>query len=104
MDVKDLLINQYRWGAAIARDMVDVLTRDLTEEELNWQARPGHHSIWHNLWHMFFSNDYYAAAALDMPAIWDAGNWRERIELSRMASVFAYPDRGMGNGHESVVP
>ena len=104
MDVKDLLINQYRWGAAIARDMVDVLTRDLTEEELNWQARPGHHSIWHNLWHMFLSNDYYAAAALDMPAIWDAGNWRERIELSRMASVFAYPDRGMGNGHESVVP
>jgi hypothetical protein len=104
MDVKTLLINQYRWGAAVARNMVDVLTGDLTEDELNWQARPGHHSIWHNLWHMYLSNDYYAAAALDLPAIWEQENWRERLDLTRMAKVFDYPDRGSGLGHESVVP
>lgn len=104
MDAKNLLINQYRWGAAMARDMVNVLTRDLTEEELNWQARSGHHSMWHHIWHMFLSNDYYAAAALDMRPIWEEGNWRERIDLSNMRRVFDYPGRGSGNGLESVVP
>lgn len=104
MDGKKLLIDQYRWGAGLSRQMVDVLTGDLTDEELNWQARPGHHSIWHHLWHMYLSNDYYAAAALDLPAIWDEGNWRDRIDLANMAPVFDYPDRGFGLGEESVVP
>jgi hypothetical protein len=104
MDVKQLLINQYRWGAAMSRQMVDVLTADLSQDELNWQARPGHHSIWHNLWHMYLSNDYYAAAALDMPAIWDEGGWRDRIDLANMARAFDFPERGTGNGEESVVP
>ena len=104
MDVKTLLINQYRWGGAVARHMVDVLTSDLTEDELNWQARPGHHSMWHHIWHMFLSNDYYAADALQMPAVWEEGNWRERIDLSKMSRVFDYPGKGMGNGEESVVP
>ena len=104
MDGKTLLVNQYRWDAALARNMVDVLIRDLTDDELNWQARPGHHSIWHHLWHMYLSNDYYAAAALGMPAIWDEGNWKNRLDLSKMARVFDYPDKGVGLGHESVVP
>jgi hypothetical protein len=104
VDVKTLLINQYRWGAATARNMVDVLTGDLSEDELNWQARPGHHSIWHNIWHTFLSDDYYGAAALDMPAVWDEGGWRDRIDLNNMARVFDYPGRGVGNGEESVVP
>ena len=101
MDGKKLLMDQYRWGAAIARNMVDILTGDLSEDELNWQAQPGHHSIWHNIWHMYLSNDYYAAAALDMPAIWDEGNWRERIDLTNMARVFDYSDKG---SIESPVP
>ena len=104
MDAKRLLVNEYRWNAAMARNMLDVLTGDLSEDELNWQARPGHHSIWHNIWHMFLSNDYYAAAALDMPAIWDEGGWRERIDLTNMARVFDYPGLGIGNGETSVVP
>jgi hypothetical protein len=104
MDVKTILVNQFRWGAAVARNMVDVLTNDLTEDELNWQARPGHHSIWHNLWHMYLSNDYYAAAALELPAVWEQGAWKDRIDLTNMARVFDYPDKGVGLGHESAVP
>ena len=104
MDFQDLLINQYRWDAATARQMVGVLTDDLSEDELNWQARPGHHSIWHHIWHMFLSNDYYSAAAWGLPAVWDEGNWRDRIDLTSMARVFDYPGKGIGNGEESVVP
>ncbi len=104
MEAKQILVNQYRWSAATARNMIDVLTKDLTEDELNWQARPGHHSMWHNIWHMFLSDDYYTAAALEMPAIWDEGKWQDRIDLSNMARVFDYPAKGMGNGVESVVP
>jgi hypothetical protein len=80
VDFRQFLVTQYRWDAGIARHMTNVLTSDLSEDELNWQPQPGHHSIWHNVWHMFLSNDYYSAAALDMPAVWDEGNWRERID------------------------
>jgi hypothetical protein len=104
MDGKRLLINQFRWGAALARHMVDQVTGDLSDDELNWQAQPGHHSIWHNIWHMYLSNDYYAAAALDLPAVWEEGDWRNKIDLTNMSRVFDYPDRGVGNGFESVVP
>jgi hypothetical protein len=104
MDFKEFLIKQYRWDAGMVRHMLGVLTGDLSEGELNWQAQPGHHSIWHHVWHMFLSNDYYAADALRMPAVWDEGNWRDRIDLTPMARVFDYPGKGVGNGEESPVP
>jgi len=100
MDLRDFLTTQYRWDAGTARHMTNVLTSDLTEDELNWQAGPGHHSIWHNLWHMFLSNDYYSAAALGEPAVWDEGNWRERIDLTAMARAFEFP----GNAEDGPVP
>jgi hypothetical protein len=100
MDLNQFLAMQYRWDAGTARHMTNVITSDLTEEELNWQAGSGHHSIWHNLWHMFLSNDYYSAAALDRPAVWDEGKWRDRIDLARMARAFDYA----GNAEDGPVP
>jgi hypothetical protein len=100
VDFKEFLVTQYRWDAGTARHMTNVLTSDLSEDELNWQPRPEHHSIWHNLWHMFLSNDFYGAAALDMPAVWDEGNWRERIDLAPMARAFEFP----GNANDGPVP
>jgi hypothetical protein len=50
MDFKEFLIKQYRWDAGMVRHMLGVLTGDLSEGELNWQAQPGHHSIWHHVW------------------------------------------------------
>jgi hypothetical protein len=104
VNFKELLVKQNRWDAGMARHMVGVLTDDLSEDELNWQARSGHHSIWHHIWHMFLSNDYYSAEAFGMPAVWDQGKWRERIDLAPMARVFDYPGKGMGLGLESTVP
>jgi len=100
MDVKELLLKQYRWDAGMARHMIGVLTDDLTVDELNWQARPGHHSVWHHVWHMFLSNDYYAADALHLPPVWEEGNWRERLDLSMMARAFDYT----GNAKDGAVP
>lgn len=104
MDFKELLVKQERWESAMVLRMVRQLTDDLSEDELNWQAGPGHHSIWHNIWHMFLSNDYYAAEAWGLPAVWDQGNWRDRINLAPMARVFDYPGKGMGLGVESACP
>lgn len=100
MDLGRFLATQYRWDAGMARHMTNVLTSDLTDEELNWQAGPGHHSIWHNVWHMFLSNDYYSAAALDRLSVWDEGKWRERIDLTPMLRAFDYP----GNAEDGPVP
>jgi hypothetical protein len=89
MDFKPFLITRYRWDAGVSRYMVDKLIGDLTEDELNWQPSPGHHSIWHNLWHMYLSNDYYFAAAMDVQPAWEAGDWRNSIDCSAMARAFA---------------
>lgn len=100
MDAKTLLLQQYRWDCAISRHMLGVLTSDLSEDELNWQARPGHHSIWHHIWHVFLSNDYYFANAIGVPAVWEAGNWRAKIDLAPMARAFEQE----GNAAEGPVP
>jgi hypothetical protein len=96
MDLGAFIVRQYRYNAALHRHMLDQVTADLTPEELDWQARPGHHSIWHNVWHMFLSNDYYFADAMQVPAVWDAGNWAQRIDLAPMARVFDYPGNAAG--------
>ena len=100
MDFKDLLAKQYRSDAAMVRYMVGKLTDDLTEDELNWQARPGHHSIWHHIWHMFLSNDYYSADALQKPPVWEDGGWQERLNLAPMSRAFDYP----GNAADGPCP
>ena len=41
MDFKELLVKQDRWDAGLVRHMVSQLTDDLSEDELNWQARTG---------------------------------------------------------------
>jgi hypothetical protein len=80
--------------------MIGQLTDDLSEDELNWQARPGHHSIWHHIWHMFLSNDFYSADALKMTPIWEEGNWRDRLNVRNMARAFDYS----GNALDGAVP
>ncbi|HUF54500.1 MAG TPA: DinB family protein [Dehalococcoidia bacterium] len=100
MDFKKLLIRQYRWNTAIVRHMIGQLTDDLTEDELNWQARPGHHSIWHHIWHMFLSNDYYSANALEMEPVWEKSSWKDRLDLTPMARAFEYE----GNAEDGPVP
>jgi hypothetical protein len=96
MDFKQLLVKQYRWDSAVVRHMIGQLTDDLTEDELNWQARPGHHSIWHNIWHMFLSNDYYSADALKMTPVWEEGKWQERLDLTNMARALDFPGKASG--------
>jgi len=100
MDFHQLLRRQYRWDSGMTRFMIGKLTNDLTEDELNWQANPGHHSIWHNIWHMFLSNDYYSADALQLPSVWDEGKWAERLDLSNMSKAFQYP----GNAQDGPCP
>ena len=100
MDFKELLVKQYRSDSGIVRYMMAKLTDDLSEDELNWQANPGHHSIWHNVWHMFLSNDYYAADGLQKPAVWEEGKWADRLDLAPMSRAFDYP----GNAEDGPVP
>jgi hypothetical protein len=96
MDFKALLVKQYRWDVGMSRYMVRKLTDDLTEDELNWEASPGHHSIWHNVWHMFLSNDYYFADALGTPPVWEEGNWSTRMDLTPMVRAFDYTGNAEG--------
>jgi DinB superfamily len=84
----------------MVRHLVGQLTDDLREDELNWQAHPGHHSIWHNIWHMFLSNDYYASDALQKPPVWEEGKWHERLDLTSMSRAFDYP----GNASDGPCP
>lgn len=85
--------------------MVGKLTEDLTQDELNWQARPGNQSIWHNVWHMFLSNDYYSSAALQLPPVWEEGNWPDRLDLSPMRRAFDYPGTALdGEVPRSMCP
>jgi len=100
MDFKELLFKQYRWDSIVCRYMIGKLTDDLTEDELNWQYAPGHHSIWHNIWHMFLSNDYYIADALGTPPVWEEGDWANRMDLTPMARAFDYP----GNADDGPCP
>jgi hypothetical protein len=80
----------------MVRYVLDALTGDLSENELNWQANPGHHSIWHNVWHMFLSLDYHFANAMQTVPVWESGNWRERIDLTPMARAFEFPEKAYG--------
>jgi hypothetical protein len=100
LDFKKLLIRQYRWDTTLVRHMMGQLTSDLTEDELNWQARPGHHSIWHNVWHMFLSNDYYSANALEMEPVWEMSGWTDRLYLAPMARAFEFE----GTAEDGPVP
>jgi uncharacterized damage-inducible protein DinB len=93
MELGTFLVRQYRTNAAMTRRMLDAVTSDLTEDELNWQAHPGHHSIWHNVWHMFLSNDYYFAYAMGTRPVWDEGGWQDKIDLTSMARAFDYPGK-----------
>ncbi|MSQ07027.1 MAG: hypothetical protein EXR54_08195 [Dehalococcoidia bacterium] len=52
---KDHVLYVWQFESQQVRRYVDLLAGDLSEEELNWQARPGHHSMWHHIWHMFLS-------------------------------------------------
>lgn len=96
MELRRFLVRHYRYNAAVTRHMIDTVTSDLTEAELNWQAGPGHHSIWHNVWHMFLSNDFYFADAMETRPVWEGGNWQERIDLTPMARAFDYPGNAAG--------
>lgn len=96
MDLKTFLLREYRFNAAVHRQMFDAVTHDLTEDELNWQARPGHHSIWHHIWHMWLSNDYYFAGSLQVQPSWEEGGWQERLDLAPMARAFDYPGNALG--------
>jgi DinB superfamily len=100
VELNDFLAPQYRANAQLHRRMLTAVIHDLTPDELNWQAGPGHHSIWHHVWHMFLSNDYYFAGCLGTQPVWEAGGWAARLDLGPMAPVFQYP----GNAKEGMVP
>ena len=100
MDLATFLGRQYRYDIAFHRYMLDAVLFGLTVDELNWQAGQGHHSIWHHVWHMFLSKDYYFAGALGTPPVWEEGHWADRFDQSPMARAFDYPSNAEGG----VVP
>jgi hypothetical protein len=87
-DFKAHVIQQWRRETQRVRQYVDALVGDLTEAELNWQAHPGFHSMWHHVWHMFLVFDHYFAGAFGIRPAWEEGNWRSRIDLATMAKAF----------------
>ena len=90
MDFKAYLLRQWNRDVERVRRYVNVLVGDLTEAELNWQAHPGFHSMWHHIWHMFLCHDYYFAGAFGIRPVWEEGNWRSRLDLASMANAFTY--------------
>jgi hypothetical protein len=91
LELNTFLARQYAVNAGQTRSLAGYLTGGLTQDELNWQARPKHHSFWHHIWHMFLAHDYHFAYAMEITPVWEAGNWRDRIDLTAMARVFEYP-------------
>jgi hypothetical protein len=96
MDLRLFLTRQYTFESSLHRHLLEQVLAGLTEEELNWQPRPGHHSIWHNVWHMWLSHDYYFSDAFETRAIWDVGRWSERMDLTPMAQAFAHEGNAAG--------
>lgn len=94
-DFKAYVVQQWRREIQRVRQYVDALVGDLTEAELNWQARPGLHSMWHHVWHMFLVFDHYFAGAFGIRPVWEEGDWRSRIDLVSMAKAFA--QEGLAN-------
>jgi hypothetical protein len=100
MELGQVLTQQYVMNAGEARSVLTYLTNGLTPDDLNWQARPGHHSIWHHTWHMFLSHDHHFAYAMETTPVWDQGKWRDRIDLTPMARAFDYA----GNAYDGWIP
>lgn len=96
VDLATFLLRQYRFNSAFHRRMLDDVLADIGNEELNWQPGPGHHSIWHNLWHMFLSNDYYFADAFETSPVWESGGWAQRLDLGSMARAFEMTGNAAG--------
>jgi len=88
LDLKTYVVQQWRRDAQRVRQHVDALVGDLTAAELNWQAGPGLHSMWHHVWHMFLVLDHYFAGAFGTRPVWEEGNWRSRIHLGSMTKAF----------------
>lgn len=93
--LKAYVLQQWQRDAERVRQYVDTLAGDLTEAELNWQAGPGLHSMWHHIWHMFLVLDHYFTGAFGIPSVWEGGKWSTRIDLASMAKAFTYP--GLAN-------
>ncbi len=88
LEFKAYVVQQWRGEAQRVRQLVDALVGDLTAAELNWQAGPGLHSMWHHVWHMFLVLDHYFAGAFGIRPVWEEGGWRSRIHLGSMAKAF----------------
>ena len=88
LDLKAYVVQQWRRETQRVRQHVDALVGDLTAAELNWQAGPGLHSMWHHVWHMFLVLDHYFAGSFGIRPVWEEGGWRSRIGLASMARVF----------------
>jgi len=93
--LKAYVLQQWQTDVERVRQYVDALAQDLTEAELNWQAGPGLHSMWHHIWHMFLVFDHYFAGAFGIRPAWEEGNWRSRIDLASMAKAFT--QEGLAN-------
>jgi hypothetical protein len=96
VELGTFLVRQYRFNSGFHRRLLDDVLSDLGPDELNWQPGPGHHSIWHNVWHMFLSNDYYFADAFETPPVWESERWAARLDLHPMARAFEMQGNAAG--------
>ena len=90
LQLKSYVLQQWQRDVERVRQYVDTLAGDLTEAELNWQAGPGLHSMWHHIWHMFLVLDHYFTGAFGIRSVWEEGRWRSRIDLASMEKAFAF--------------
>jgi hypothetical protein len=93
-DLKDFVVHRHDTYAARTRRLVDQILNGLGQDDIDWQAQPGHHSIWHHLWHMFTTHDHFFGGAFGVPTTWEQGGWKSRIDLSRTAKVFTHQGFG----------
>jgi hypothetical protein len=90
VEFKEFVMLQWRTDVERTRRYLSRVTGDLTRDELDWQARPGHHSIWHHVWHMFLVFDYYFSNGFEVETVWESEDWASKMDLSGMPDVFAY--------------
>ncbi len=87
-EARDLLTD----GFGRVREVVHAALRGMTPDDLAWRPAPGANTIAWLVWHLTRVQDDHVADAFDLPQVWTAHGWAERLDLGRPVDDTGYGD------------
>ncbi|WP_108723895.1 mycothiol transferase [Cellulomonas timonensis] len=85
---RDVLVD----GFGRVREVVHAALRRQTPDDLAWRPAPGANTIGWLVWHLTRVQDDHVADAFDLPQVWTAHGWAERLDLPRPPGDTGYGD------------